>query len=62
MKPLDRSLQKLLEAAARAPGEASEGPSFALETRVLAQWRSLEVENEFAQLANLFRRAVAFGV
>jgi len=61
MKPFDRSLQKLLAAAARANRDTPEQLPSALEARVLAQWRSVEVENEFAQLVNLFRRAVAFG-
>ena len=61
MKPFNRSLRKLLDAAAQAPAEMPEQLPFALEARVLAQWRSLEVEDEFIQLANFFRKAVAFG-
>ena len=61
MKSFDRSLQKLLDAAARAPKEAPSQLPFALEARVLARWRSLEMEDEFDQLVNLFRRAVVFG-
>lgn len=58
MSPLDRSLQRLFKAAAQAPKEPPGPLPFALEARTLAQWRSAPVEDEFALLAALFRRAV----
>lgn len=58
MKPTDQSLERLFKAAARAPRPAPEPLPCPLETRVLAEWRSLAREDEFAWLAGLFRRAV----
>jgi hypothetical protein len=58
MNSLERTLQRLFKAAARAPKETPGSPSFALETRVLAGWRSGPVEDDFALMATLFQRAV----
>jgi len=58
MNPLDQSLGRLLKAAAQAPKPAPEPLPFNVEARVLAQWRSTAMEDEFAWLAGLFRRAV----
>jgi hypothetical protein len=60
MKPLDRSLQKLLDAAGRAPKETPAPMSFALEARVLAGWRSLEPQEDVT-LISFLRKAVALG-
>ena len=40
MKHIDGQLDRLFKAAARAPKSAPEEASFALETRVMGQWRS----------------------
>lgn len=53
-------LPRLFRAAALATKELRASPSSALENRILIQWRNIEGEDEFAALANLFRRAVAF--
>ena len=53
-------LQRLFRTAALASKELPASPSPAMENRVLAQWRNAEGEDEFAALANLFQRAVAF--
>lgn len=58
MNPFDHSLERLFQAAARAPKSSAGPPSFGLEARVLAQWRARPMEDEFALLAGLFRRAV----
>ncbi len=70
MKPVDRSLQKLLSAAGRAPREPAgsapmaEPAPFALEAAVIAQVRSggPAPEDEFARLVPLFRYAMVFGL
>ena len=60
MSPLDRSLQRLLKAAAQAPLDAPDSLPFGLEARTLAQWRSAPASDDFAPLAAFFRRAVIF--
>jgi hypothetical protein len=62
MNPIDRSLQRLLNAAARAPGEAPGPLPPALERRTLAQWRSAATEDEFAPFAGLYRQAAICAV
>lgn len=62
MNPLDRSLQKLLAAAARAPRELAEPAPFSLEAAVIAQLRTPAPEDEFARLVPLFRYAIVFGL
>ena len=62
MNPPDHSFEKLLNAAAKARKEITEPLSFSMETRVLAQWRATEAEDDFAILARLFRRAVIFAM
>ena len=62
MKPVDRSLQKLLKAAAKAPREAAEPVPFALEAAVIAQLCNTGPEDEFARLVPLFRYAMVFGL
>jgi hypothetical protein len=51
-------LERLLKTAAAAPKEMPCAPPFALETRVLAHWRSAPAEEDFALLATVFQRAV----
>ena len=57
MKRIDGQLDRLFKAAAQAPKPAREEAGFALETRVMGQWRSsLRVENgDF--FVTWFRRA-----
>ena len=58
MNPLDDSLRRLFQAAARAPEPAPPaltGPALA---GVLRQWHSRPAEDEFASLLTLFRGAV----
>ena len=62
MNPLDHSFERLLKAAAKAQKEISEPVPFAVEARVLAQWRAAEAEDDFAILVILFRRAVIFAI
>lgn len=62
MKPVDRSLQKLLTAAARAPQELAGSAPFSLETAVIAQLCRAAPEDEFARLVPLFRYAAVFGL
>ncbi len=58
MKPFDPTLQRLLDAAARATPEPAGAPPLGLETRVLAQWRAAEPEDESTSLFVLCRRAM----
>jgi hypothetical protein len=58
MNSPERLLQRLFKAAARASQEMPGAPSLALETKVLAGLRPMPVEDDFALLAALFRRAV----
>jgi len=57
MDPIDSSLQRLLDAAARVPEKPAGPPPFALEARVLAQLRMGKAEDELARLMLFFRRA-----
>lgn len=57
MKPTYQTLQRLLNAAARAVPEAA-APPFGLETRVLANWRASLADDESVSLLVFFRRAV----
>ncbi len=58
MKPTDRFLQRLLDAAAHAPPEPATVPPFGLETRILAQWRGAAAEDDTVSLFAFFRRAM----
>ena len=58
MKPTDQSLQRLLNAAAKAAPETATAPPLGLETRVLADWRSAVTDDESVSLFAFFRRAV----
>ena len=57
MKANKRSLQCLLDAAAKAPQEPAGAPPFGLETRVLANWRATQLDDEPAFLFLFLRRA-----
>jgi hypothetical protein len=57
MHPLDDSLRRLLQAAARAPKPAPPALTSPVLAGVLRQWRSQPVEDEFASLLTLFRGA-----
>ena len=58
MNPLDHALQRLFQAAARAPEPAPESLPSALESRVLARWRQETTDDRALLLAALFRRAI----
>ena len=60
MKKSDDSLQRLFRAASLAPRDKPAPLPAALESRMLAQWRAAETEDEFVILIRLFRRAVIF--
>ena len=62
MKPVDRSLQKLMKAAARAPREVAGPPPYALETAVIAHLCDTGPEDEFAWMVPLLRYAAVFGL
>ncbi len=57
MKPIDSQLNRLFKAAAQAPKPAPDAPSFALETRVLAAWKSSWRGENGDFFVALFRRA-----
>jgi hypothetical protein len=57
MKPTDQSLQRLLNAAAKAAPGAAEAPPPGLETRVLAQWRAGSADDDSVSLFAFLRRA-----
>jgi hypothetical protein len=58
MKPNDQTLQRLLNAAAKAAPEAVGAPPLGLETRVLANWRAAGTDDDSVSLFAFFRRAV----
>jgi hypothetical protein len=59
MKENRDPLVRLLQSAARAPRTAPPEPSFALESRVMAAWRSASSSDEGAWLVCWLRRATA---
>jgi hypothetical protein len=58
MKPTDETVQRLLNAAAKAPAEAHIAPPRGLETRVLAHWRAGTADDDSASLFAFLRHAV----
>ncbi len=58
MKRTDDSMQRLLDAATKAPVEAPGAPPLGLETRVLAQWRAGAAEDDSASLFAFLRHAM----
>ncbi len=60
MNPLDDSLRRLFQAAARAPKPAPPALPGPVLAGVLRQWRSRPAEDEFAPLLTLFRGAAIF--
>ena len=58
----EHALRRLLKAASQSPTETSEAMPFALEARILAQWRRAAVEDDSMLLIGLFRRAVVCAV
>jgi hypothetical protein len=57
MKPTDQTLQRLLQAAAKAAPEAVDAPPLGLETRVLADWRAGSSDDESTSVFAFLRRA-----
>jgi hypothetical protein len=60
MNPLDDSMRRLLQAAARAPKPAPSALPGTLLADTLRQWRSQPAEDEFASLLPLFRSVAIF--
>jgi hypothetical protein len=58
MKPTDQTLQRLLNAAAKAAPETATAPPLGLETRVLANWQAAGADDESVSLFAFFHRAV----
>jgi hypothetical protein len=54
------ALSRLFKAAKHSQRGTPDSMPFALESRILARWRSAMPEDESLLLATLFRRAVAF--
>ena len=57
MKPSDQTLQRLLNAAAKAAPDNAAAPPLGLETRVLANWRAAGTDDESVSLFAFLRRA-----
>ena len=57
MRLSDQRLQRLFDAAAKAPPEAVDPAPPSLETRVLAQWQTTPVEDEAVLIYAYFRRS-----
>jgi len=57
MKPNSETLQRLLNAAAKAAPEAAVAPPLGLETRVLANWRAEGTVDDSVSLFAFLRRA-----
>ena len=57
MKPSDQTLQRLLNAAAKAAPDNAAAPPLGLETRVLANWRVVGTDDESVSLLAFLRRA-----
>ena len=62
MKQSDQTLRRLLAAAARAPIELRESPPFGFETAIIAGWRDVCEEGDFAPLLRIFRGATIAAV
>jgi len=58
MKATDETMQRLLNAAAKAPAEAPAAPTLGLETRVLACWRAGTADDDSASLFAFLRHAL----
>jgi len=58
MKPIDDKLERLLQAAAKAPPRGADEIPLGLETRVLTQWRAGATEDESVFLLAFLRRAM----
>ena len=61
MKPLDSSLQRLLDAAAQSPAQPPPPMSYALQSRILANWRSGQQKEEDIWMMTFLRRAIILG-
>jgi hypothetical protein len=58
MKPTDKTLQRVLKAAAKAATKPEAAPPLWLETRVLAHWRAAGTEDDSVSLFAFLRRAM----
>ena len=58
MKPDERIMQRLLDAAARTAPAPAVTPPLGLETRVLADWRTGQSEDDSIWLMAFFRHAL----
>ncbi len=58
MKPTDDKLERLLQAAAKAPSPGSGDIPLGLETRVLAEWRAGQAGDDSIFLFTFLRRAL----
>jgi hypothetical protein len=56
------SLNRLLKSAAKAPSHAAEAAPFAVETRVMAGWRSAPAHENALLLLLWLRRAIALAL
>lgn len=56
----ERSLSRLLKAAAQSPRDIPATMPFPLEARILACWRSARLDDEMLLLATLCRHAMMF--
>jgi len=54
----EHALKRLLKAASRSQAKTPDAMPFGLESRILANWRRDEAEDDSVLLASLFRRAV----
>ncbi len=59
MKPIDEQLSRLLRAAAAAPQAQPHALPFAVEARVLGDWRTIAARGEPLPLLPVFRRGLA---
>jgi hypothetical protein len=60
MNPLNHSFQRLLNSAAKARKDVAGPLPLSVEAGVMAQWRNVEGEDDFAMVVKLFRRAIVF--
>ena len=62
MNEVDDQLRRLFAASKRSRPTSEETPPLGLETRVIAEWRSLREARQFPSFAPLFRQAVIWSI